>query len=1804
MSSFNIKLPTTTATLTTLKYNNTENKINNTCTYTPEYYYKDKYPHPVPYVHKSLRRRPKPWRVSPSSHPPVVLQGIKKLQIKEPSILALEPRKPHRWSLSTLTKESNSITSSLAEHLEYSRVFPFYERPDSLFDQYDFDNDSWAHPSLLLDQEVILDEDYDLDEYIEVHKPMEFFQFIDNTDIEFNENNSMTEEYYDSMFLSHTLDDYSSVESCTSNSTIFSTELKPQMDFVTNRIKQEIKRKAIIASDKMADIAETISIFAWNIRNANTWSDFCISLLSLYKHLCPGSAIGNFLKYFHKIFETEFTTSVVDTLNAQAGFRTILKSAREAFTNFSTSVNSEIVNRFRKMYLYILSSSFGERLGYTFTDQGFSALEEEKHRRKYDITGMTFYMFLMDTTLFLLEKGVQVFDSSNFMDFFHCDSSYGQFLEDYNDIKEKSLKIANPKAVELNVSEFLSKCTKTIEIGRIIVTKLMSLKKTYDVFTINRMLGEIVAIKTKYIMSAASRSTRDPPFTLLIYGTSSVGKSSVCRKCITLINSVMNQSDDDEFIYTRSSNEKHWNGFCSEATTCLCDDIGTLHPNKCPTGDPALMELIQMCNAVPFSPEQAGVEEKGKTPFLCTTVIATTNIATMNAPLYFTTPQALRRRFPYTVEVIVKPEFRIKGTTMIDSNRMLEYRKEHGCEADAWLYTVTKVLVNENNCIDQPVFSNEPASVFFPFLAEKVKQHLAHNIVLKEALNTTGKMCPHYRFNSCEDCDAIPSINTDDFVPFEHTDYNESCTALIREHFIKAADYDGLRKYDEFFYTQYGHYPTGFEKIDEEDKLYEQERKMQEDLRLWKSENKELSEAGYTPEELVVQSGLILGLCFLEKLENLFWYLGIIFIVPFEFLLCFYNMLVFPELMPEMPLGLLGYVNTWALNLQRKWIISLQVAWLAQAKVLKNHRARYNVIPYTKATIKVLGSEVSDSFYEHPQVAGCVIAAITVAIAAYSMNNSVAPQGAKGSAPRAMVTERENVYYNSGKVTSTLPQCINRKVQDTYEQALNTAKRTVFNLCVFVEGSDTDYNTVNIISLGNCDYVTTKHIFSPKRENYVCMLQINDKQNGISGNIKKFIISQDDMCKHDVYDLCVVRILNTPPFFSINNMFTNDPLDLLNPGHLIHRNVEGKITMIPATCINIGPEEPYQTADGQTINLVKQPAYVLQEKTFEGLCGALITAKSKQNGITFVGIHVAGVGQRGRGFFITPSIIAKLRLGIETPGVAGASEIKLSVPSVHVDLYDEVHPKSPIRFIENGVGQVFGSLSNARASPVSRVQPTLIAQSVRARMNLFSTHGKPNMKSPKPKHIALKPMLTPTLVSSTLLNKCRKAMVGDIIRELPPEQFSLLHPYDLSTVINGAAGVTYVDSMNLGTSMGFPYNCSKKNWIESIPPTALAPDGKTFKPEILQEVKELEDLLESGVRGNSIFKAHLKDEPVSERKIKTGAVRVFAGAPIAYSILMRKYFLCFVRLIQNNKFIFECAIGTNAMSKEWGEIRSYLKKHGKKIVGGDYSNFDKHMLAKMIIAAFRVLIDLAEYAMKNFSKLCLFTETDIIIMEGLMTDTAYPIMDFFGELIQFFVSNPSGQPLTTIINCIVNSLYVRMAFSLLADESKTNIDVTSFKMFVNLATYGDDNIMNVSDQIPWFNHTSIQRALGSMGIAYTMSDKESESVEYITLEEADFLKRKFVYDKDLDFVLAPLDESSIAKMLNLHVASKSVTPEEQVVDILRCANREYFFYGEKTFTTRNAQIHEVISDCNLGGYFMARPLLTFEDIKATIDMSK
>lgn len=713
--------------------------------------------------------------------------------------------------------------------------------------------------------------------------------------------------------------------------------------------------------------------------------------------------------------------------------------------------------------------------------------------------------------------------------------------------------------------------------------------------------------------------------------------------------------------------------------------------------------------------------------------------------------------------------------------------------------------------------------------------------------------------------------------------------------------------------------------------------------------------------------------------------------------------------------------------------------------------------------------------------------------------------------------------------------------------------------------------------------ITNGHAFKSMDKDSIYEVTIVQSNvcEGINSNIKIVVMVESIVFSSET-DMCIFQVDSIPPFKDITKFWQtrgitpSSCVELLRQpdGSVEKRNIYG-LSFMPGMPVDGMPHKNYDIHFGHSDQI-----------TEVGLCGSLCVAVTPRGPI-IIGFHMLGAAYRAGILNIDLNQIDQLLLSdklSQRPVVqAGLQPVFECESRQHV--LGPVHHKSLTRYIEAGVVNVYGSFEGFRPKPKSKVCATPMQKEFLEHYDTTIGYDKPAMSGWEPWRKNVVEMLKPNVThNESVLQECVKSFSNDIINGLAPGWEKELVILSDKAAVNGLPGVIYIDGINRNSSMGFPWCKSKSGFlVEDV--TETYPDGVDFTSEVWTKVRNIEHKYEQGERAYPIFTGHLKDEATANAKCEAKKTRLFTGAPIDWSIIVRKNLLSFVRLVQKNKFVFEAGPGVVCQSAEWGRVYEYLTRFGEdQMVAGDYGKFDKRMIANFVLAAFEVII--------NIHRAAGFSESELLTQMCIAEDTAFPLCNINGDLMEFFGTNPSGHPLTVVINSLVNALYMRYCYAILNPIK----EVRTFKQNVTLFTYGDDNVFGVNKIIPWFNHTTIQSTLATIGVEYTMADKTSASRPYINIGEVSFLKREWVWNNEVKGYLCPLDEASIIKSLTVWVPSGTIDKYKQMVAVMTSANNEYFFYGREKFNKEHTFLKGLLTQEPYCFYADEKTLPSFDEL--------
>lgn len=1442
---------------------------------------------------------------------------------------------------------------------------------------------------------------------------------------------------------------------------------------------------------------------------------------------------------------------------------------REILDKYESVKKLPIFVKLYRFIMYCIGTSLFSKMGVTIDTKRFLNVEEAAIKKEYHM-GPDFIHCMLDTILFLCETGYQCMVTGHIDPIFHHESTYEKWIQEGELLRVQAKYISNPEPHGFTVFDFLSRLDDNIEKGKSIVKFLG--KNDSGAMVVRRLLADLDNIRADCKTKRLAQQERKAPFAVLVHGGSSVAKSQFTKLLYYHYGKMFNLPIADEYKYTRNAFDQYWTNFNSSQWCLQLDDIAYLHPNKASECDPSLVEMLQVVNNVPYVPTQADLADKGKTPVRARFVIATTNTETLNAETYFACPLAVQRRLPFVISIEPKKEFRKDDGPMIDPFKIPESKP--GEYPDLWRITIKRVVpaTSRNSLHMGQTAELETLAIYeniFDFLKWFSKTARAAEGTQDKAMKCDADMrnvslCRHdIPYASCSDCTSDIVLQNGDVIPYVDTPWVRE---TYRRYFARAEDSN----------------PRGYQ---------------------------------WTMEAIMRE---IAQMSIFHKIIVL-WYYSIIWftnrfpmwgpsVVAFffgrwYFFLFACRMMHIPQ-MRRITMYLIGYKAYRAVRTSKVVLFCASV--VTAVTIIKTGKAlvsfhRFMTTPSKKfscwdalckeCTVCIERNRLYSSGEPMPWYPAKIRAAVEENHKAMCnseckrCNNLQGAAAMRGEIPEAKGDKQENVWYKDNFECTTFdvsPSTLSKN-NWSLDDAVKHISPNCFSYSARVRSSDVIVEKYGKgVCIGGHTYLVNNHCIP--FDTFELSLTFQASKDGISANFTT-LVTPNQLFRIPDKDLLFIQLPSIPPKKDIRDMFAKQSFEGRFDGEYISRSKSGELVRqsvyAPKYNKNFLFEDTYQ---GVKIVTPVWSGKVDQE-TVTGDCGSLLVVKTAM-GPMILGMHVLGGNNLS---CISLSVTSEVVYSISTEIFSD------NVPSLQVGDYSQelipLDKKSPVRYIDQGTLLVYGSLAGFRGRLKSRVSPTLMSD-IAVRDGYVRETGPPVMNSWVPWRRALLDMARPvTHIDLTVLNYCVSSFTADLVNGLSQEDLSELKVYTLNVAVNGCPGLAYVDKMPRNTSAGFPFRKSKKYFLEAVPAFDEYQHPVQITPEIEKEMDKIIECYESGRVYCPVFTASLKDEPTSLKKIKLGKTRVFCGAPLPWSLVVRMYLLSVIRVIQKNRFLFEAGPGTIAQSTEWDDIYHHITQFGEdRIVAGDYGKFDKRMPASVILAAFQII--------KNLLIQAGWSDADLRVISGIAEDTAFPTIDFHGDLIRCYGTNPSGHPLTVIINGLANSLYVRYCYTV--NHPLRTCD--NFKENVALFTYGDDMIMGVNKRCTWLDHTIMQKTLADIDIEFTMADKEAESVPFIHIDQATFLRRSWRFEEQLGCRVCPIEHASIDKMLTMCVESKTIGKHLQAVAVLETACREYFWYGEEIFQQKRTLFLQWIEELNLFMY-VERDLPTWEQLKYEFELN-
>jgi len=354
--------------------------------------------------------------------------------------------------------------------------------------------------------------------------------------------------------------------------------------------------------------------------------------------------------------------------------------------------------------------------------------------------------------------------------------------------------------------------------------------------------------------------------------------------------------------------------------------------------------------------------------------------------------------------------------------------------------------------------------------------------------------------------------------------------------------------------------------------------------------------------------------------------------------------------------------------------------------------------------------------------------------------------------------------------------------------------------------------------------------------------------------------------------------------------------------------------------------------------------------------------------------------------------------------------------------------------------------------------------------------------------------------------------------------------------INGVAGFPCSNPIYRHSSAGYPFSkwpkvTNKDTFFEQKEDGGIWTFSK--HPDSIRLNTAIDALIQTareGKRSAVVFSGTIKDEPVKLKKIydvNYRASRSFAGSPLDFTLAHRMYLHTVGAALSHLHSILPIKIGIDPASTEWHTLYHYHTEVSDRGFDVDFSQWDSTVPSVFMKKCAPIYNRIYQLNDPNWKP------EDDHIRTHLLSCVDKPLITYYDYVVQCPGGQVSGQPFTSLDNCIINMLYNAYVFIKLARvHCPRKATYKAWLENVRMSCYGDDLLTTVSlDCLPWFNFRTFCDETKLLNLKATPPTKVTgEMIEHKHILEMTFLKRTF--EKHGAYYLGGLLDECFSKMLD------------------------------------------------------------------------
>jgi hypothetical protein len=468
---------------------------------------------------------------------------------------------------------------------------------------------------------------------------------------------------------------------------------------------------------------------------------------------------------------------------------------------------------------------------------------------------------------------------------------------------------------------------------------------------------------------------------------------------------------------------------------------------------------------------------------------------------------------------------------------------------------------------------------------------------------------------------------------------------------------------------------------------------------------------------------------------------------------------------------------------------------------------------------------------------------------------------------------------------------------------------------------------------------------------------------------------------------------------------------------------------------------------------------------------------------------------------------------------------------------------------------------------------------------ILSSADPRNTKNLNPFHNGLTKYETRTLPFDPVNRKVVGEWLStDVISNITTDVPS--HFIEELVVVNGIPGRPHYKGIELNTSPGWPFKLHSTGGKHEF--FVGNPTERMIRNDIRDSVYETLSEMIKGTAPNWIWPHVLKDERRPLAKIAAVKTRLITAAPLDCTIITRFLTMHFTAGLYRSFDTTFSNVGINPLGTDWTALYQRARSHGGYCFDGDYSAFDGILDPDLMSNAMDAINDWTFRFSSSYSiffsdgrEIILNKAQHRLCLDALLASFTHTTQ-LLGRLLHSKVQgNPSGNPLTVVLNTMVNFQYLALAYIDIFSHFHLSYSYSLFKKQIFLAIYGDDFFVSTTeDVIKYYNGDNVASFLSSHHITMTSATK-SNAFEILPLSKIQYLKRKFRQLENTRYPIytAPIDPNTLQELTNWY--RKCPDPTVQFRTQLEAAMIECHAHGREFYSSFLAKLNRALNEAGL-----------------------